>query len=110
MGGEIVVDLHKANGDQPVEPGVGDFLQDVLVGCGIVAVLLLPADDLNQPFALTDGIASDGIRFSRPNIIELHGHGGLWESCFDPLRRDAHEPRAVLDVRNQLVPPLIHLF
>lgn len=39
VGGQIVVDLHEADGDQTVEPSVGDLFQNVLVGSGVVAVL-----------------------------------------------------------------------
>ena len=104
MGGQVVVDLHKANGDQPVEPSVGDLLQDVLVGRGIVAVLLLLADDLHQSAALADGFAGDGVGLGGSNVIERNRSGRLRKGGFDALRRDAHEPRAVLDVRDQLVP------
>src|SRR5699024_10689645 len=71
---------------------------------GIVALLLLLADDLHQPVTLADGIAGDGVWLSCPDVIELQGCGGLWKGGFDALRCDAHQPSPVLDVRNELVP------
>ena len=104
MGGKIVVDLHETDGDQPVEPSVGDLFQNVLVGRCIVAVFLFLADHFHQLLALGDGLAADCIRLRSPDVIELHRPGRLRQRVFDAVRCDSHQSSAVLDVRNQLVP------
>ena len=104
VGGQIVVDLHEADGDQTVEPSVGDLFQNVLVGSGVVAVLFFFADLLNQLLALRDRIAADGIRLRSPNVIELHRPGRLRQRVFDAVRCDPHQSGAVLNIRNELIP------
>ena len=104
MGREIVVDFHETNGNQPVEPCVGDLFQNVFISCGVVAVFLFLADYLHQLLALGDCIASDCIRLSSSDVIELHRPGRLRQRVFDAVRCDPHQSGAVLDVRNQLVP------
>ena len=103
-GRQIVVDLHETDGDQPVEPSVGNLFQDVLVGRGVVAVFLFLADHLHQLLALRDRIAADGIRLRSPDVIELHRPGRLRQWVFDTVRCDPHQSGAVLNIRNELIP------
>ena len=103
-GRQIVVDLHETDGDQPVEPGVGNLFQDVLVGRGVVAVFLFPADHLRQFLALRDRIAADGIRLRSSDVIKLHRPGRLRQRVFDAVRCDPHQSCAVLNIRNKLIP------
>ena len=104
VGGQIVVDLHEADGNEAVEPGVGHLFQNILVGGGIVTVRFFSADGFHQLLPLADGLAGDGVRFRSADVIELHIGGRLRQSIFDALRCNAHQSGAVLDVRNELVP------
>ena len=104
MRGQIVIDLHEADRNQPVEPCIGDLFQNVFISCGVVAVLFFSADDLHKLLALRDCIAADGIRLRSPDVIELHRPGRLRQRVFDAVHRDPHQSCAALDVRNKLIP------
>ena len=104
MGGEVVVDLHKPNGDEAVEPGVGDFLHDVLVGGRIVGFSIFLTDGLHQLAALADGLAADGIGRPCADVVELRILGGLRKSGLNALIRDSQQSSTVTDIVNELVP------
>ena len=104
VGGQIVVDLHEADGNEAVEPGVGRLFQNVFVSGGIVAVRFLSADGFHQLLPLADGLAGDGVRFRSADVVELHIGGRLRQGILNALRRNAHQSGTVLDVRNELVP------
>ena len=104
MGGQIIIDLHEPNRDQPVEPGIGDLLQNILVGGGVVGIPLLAPDRVHKTPSLRDRISSQNIRVLRADVIELRRLGRLRKRLCDTLRCDTHQSRTIGNVRNQFPP------
>ena len=82
-GGQVAVDLHKAQGNEAVEPGIGHFLHDLLIA--VLARLLNAGDE-----ALTLGLLGGGeqaavhmvgadvavVLFGDAVLLRLLGHAG----------------------------------
>ena len=59
VAGEVVIHFHETDGNETVEPGIGDFFHD-----SVVAVFVVPAfgglcDTASQPLPLVDGFAGN---------------------------------------------------
>ena len=104
VGGQIVVDLHEPHSDQAVEPCVGHFLHDVLVGGSIIGVGLLLPDGAHKLPPLLDGLACHQIRLRCANIVELGIQRTLGQRVCNALFGNAHQSGTVADICDQLVP------
>ena len=104
MGGQIVVDLHEPHSDQAVEPCVGHFLHDVLVGSGVIGVGLLLPDGAHKLPPLLDGIAIQHIRLRCTKIVEFSFPRTLRQCIRNPFFGNAHQTGPVADIGDQLIP------
>ena len=100
-GGQIVVDLHEANGDQTVEPGIGYLLHDEVVGSFVVTIPLLIMNGLHQRLTLFDLVTGNGSRCASAGVEELHIAGGLGQRLLNTVLPDTHQAALVGNAADQ---------